>query len=82
MGYIRGGTRVGLATIAEELKGIGTIRVTCNQQVMISDIPAAKRASVEHVLSKYGLLRDMKADAKKMAQDDGDDGSQISTESD
>jgi len=51
-----GQMRVGLRAIAELLKGTGGIlRMTCNQQVVLSDVPEAKKAAVQQLLSQYNM---------------------------
>jgi sulfite reductase (NADPH) hemoprotein beta-component len=82
-GYVKGGTRVGLAKIAEELRSIAcTFRMTCNQQVVISGIPTGKKETVQQLLKKYNLQESeagMKRRGNKV-RDSGSD-SECSTES-
>merc|ERR1712048_241282 len=54
IGRVKGQCRVGLRKIAEELVGTGAaLRMTCNQGVVISDVPAAKKAAVQQLLDEY-----------------------------
>jgi len=53
IGRVKNETRVGLRKIAEELKGVGAFRMTCNQSVLISDVPEAKKAAVQKLLDEY-----------------------------
>eukprot|EP00401_Gymnodinium_catenatum_P002106 CAMPEP_0117484504 /NCGR_PEP_ID=MMETSP0784-20121206/14490_1 /TAXON_ID=39447 /ORGANISM="" /LENGTH=962 /DNA_ID=CAMNT_0005279075 /DNA_START=73 /DNA_END=2961 /DNA_ORIENTATION=- len=56
IGRVKGQMRVGLRAIAELLKGTGGIlRMTCNQQVVLSDVPEAKKAAVQQLLSQYNV---------------------------
>jgi len=86
-GRIRGGIRVGLAKIAEELQGIGSFRMTCHQQIVISDIPDSKKESVQQLLTKYKILQSMEPGKippkKDVGEDNGSDSesSEMSTES-
>jgi len=50
---VKGAVRTGLAEIAKELQGGGVFRMTCNQQLLISEIPDSKKAKIEQLLIKY-----------------------------
>lgn len=47
--------RTGLAKIAELLKGGGGFRMTCNQQVLVTDVPEGKKAAVQKLLNEYSI---------------------------
>ena len=47
--------RAGLAKIAQELRGCGGFRMTCNQQVLIADVPEAKKGVVQALLDQYKI---------------------------
>mmetsp|Transcript_61251 Transcript_61251/g.189794 ORF Transcript_61251/g.189794 Transcript_61251/m.189794 type:complete len:832 (+) Transcript_61251:2-2497(+) len=53
IGRVRESVRIGLAKIAEELKGCGAFRMTCNQSVLITEVPEAKKAAVERLLAEH-----------------------------
>jgi sulfite reductase (NADPH) hemoprotein beta-component len=53
IGRVKDNVRTGLNKIAEELKGCGGFRMTCNQQVMITEVPEAKKAAVQKLLTEY-----------------------------
>mmetsp|Transcript_69813 Transcript_69813/g.161496 ORF Transcript_69813/g.161496 Transcript_69813/m.161496 type:complete len:952 (+) Transcript_69813:47-2902(+) len=53
IGRVKEEVRMGLAKIAEELKGCGAFRLTCNQSVLITEVPEAKKAAVEKLLAQY-----------------------------
>mmetsp|Transcript_92353 Transcript_92353/g.270333 ORF Transcript_92353/g.270333 Transcript_92353/m.270333 type:complete len:950 (+) Transcript_92353:70-2919(+) len=53
IGRVKGDIRTGLQKIAEELKGVGAFRMTCNQSVMITEVPESKKAAVERLLVEY-----------------------------
>mmetsp|Transcript_40279 Transcript_40279/g.112911 ORF Transcript_40279/g.112911 Transcript_40279/m.112911 type:complete len:949 (+) Transcript_40279:100-2946(+) len=54
-GRVKGDVRTGLQKIAAELKGVGGFRMTCNQQLLITDVPAAKKAAVQKLLDEYKI---------------------------
>mmetsp|Transcript_61257 Transcript_61257/g.189829 ORF Transcript_61257/g.189829 Transcript_61257/m.189829 type:complete len:832 (+) Transcript_61257:2-2497(+) len=53
IGRVKESVRVGLAKVAEELRGCGAFRMTCNQSVLITEVPEAKKASVERLLVEH-----------------------------
>jgi len=53
IGRVKASCRTGLAKIAELLKGGGGFRMTCNQQVLITDIPESKKSAVQVLLDEY-----------------------------
>eukprot|EP00933_Yihiella_yeosuensis_P073285 TRINITY_DN81923_c0_g1_i1.p1 TRINITY_DN81923_c0_g1~~TRINITY_DN81923_c0_g1_i1.p1 ORF type:complete len:963 (+),score=246.48 TRINITY_DN81923_c0_g1_i1:54-2891(+) len=56
IGRVKENSRVGLRKIAEELKGVGAFRMTCNQGVLIEGIPEAKKAKVQSLLNEYKIM--------------------------
>lgn len=56
LGRVRDQCRVGLCKIAEELVGVGAMRLTCNQQVLISEVPEAKKATIQRLLDEYKIM--------------------------
>lgn len=59
IGRVKGQMRTGLRKIAELLKGTGGVfRMTCNQQVVLSDIPEAHKAGVQKLLNEYKVPHD------------------------
>jgi len=61
IGRVKDSTRTCLAKIAEELKGGGVFRMTCNQQLVISDVPKTKKQSVQRLLDFYKVPHDRDA---------------------
>mmetsp|Transcript_40551 Transcript_40551/g.88643 ORF Transcript_40551/g.88643 Transcript_40551/m.88643 type:complete len:952 (+) Transcript_40551:71-2926(+) len=56
IGRVKGNTRTALRKIAEVLRGTGgALRMTCNQQVILSEVPEAKKAAVQTLLNEYGV---------------------------
>jgi sulfite reductase (NADPH) hemoprotein beta-component len=54
IGRVRGEVRTGLRKIAEVLAGTGgVLRMTCNQQVVITGITQAKKGGVQQLLNQY-----------------------------
>merc|ERR1719277_766452 len=53
IGRVKDNWRTGLAKIAQELRGGGGFRMTCNQQVLIADVPEGKKAAVQRLLDEY-----------------------------
>jgi len=58
IGRVKENSRTALRKIAEELKGQGAFRMTCNQSVVIEDIPQAKKAVVQRLLDEYKVMHD------------------------
>ncbi|CAE8627317.1 unnamed protein product [Polarella glacialis] len=56
IGRVKDNSRTGLRRIAEELKGCGSIRMTCNQSVVITEIPESKKAVVQKLLEEYKIM--------------------------
>jgi len=57
IGRVRGQTRVGLRKIAETLRGTGgLIRMTCNQQVVVGQVPANMKEVVQQLLDQYQVM--------------------------
>jgi len=52
---VKGDVRTGLQKIAAELKGVGGFRMTCNQQLLITDVPESKKAAVQKLLDEYRI---------------------------
>eukprot|EP00929_Paragymnodinium_shiwhaense_P122330 TRINITY_DN94_c0_g1_i1.p1 TRINITY_DN94_c0_g1~~TRINITY_DN94_c0_g1_i1.p1 ORF type:complete len:977 (-),score=302.61 TRINITY_DN94_c0_g1_i1:442-3297(-) len=61
IGRVKGQTRTGLKKIAELLVGGGVFRMTCNQQLVLSDIPAAKKDKVAKLLNEYKIPHNREA---------------------
>jgi sulfite reductase (NADPH) hemoprotein beta-component len=69
IGRVKNNSRTALAQISKELAGIGTFRMTCNQGLLISDIPDDKKDIVQKLLDFHkvpynlensgGLMRNM-----------------------
>merc|ERR1719373_255639 len=55
IGRVKDNWRTGLAKIAELLKGGGGFRMTCNQQVLVADVPESKKAKVQELLDQYKI---------------------------
>jgi len=55
IGRVKDNWRVGLKKIAEVLKGGGGFRMTCNQQVLVADVPDSKKASIQRILDEYKI---------------------------
>jgi len=55
IGRVKDNWRTGLAQIAELLRGGGGFRMTCNQQVLIADVPEAKKGAVQRLLDEYKI---------------------------
>jgi len=55
IGRVKENWRVGLRKICEELKGGGSFRMTCNQSVLISDVPESKKATIQKLLDEYKI---------------------------
>merc|ERR1712190_517458 len=53
IGRVKGKVRTGLAEIAKELQGGGVFRMTCNQGLLISEIPESKKSRVQQLLTQY-----------------------------
>merc|ERR1712050_627429 len=53
IGRVKDKVRTGLAEIAKELKGGGVLRMTCNQSVLISEVPESKKPRIQALLDKY-----------------------------
>merc|ERR1712151_455493 len=54
IGRVKGQWRVGLKKIAEELVGTGAaLRMTCNQQVVVTGVPSGNKAAVQQLLDQY-----------------------------
>ncbi|CAE8657712.1 unnamed protein product, partial [Polarella glacialis] len=53
IGRVKDNSRTCLRRIAEELKGKGAFQMTCNQSVVIRDIPESKKAIVQKLLVEY-----------------------------
>eukprot|EP00928_Gymnodinium_smaydae_P024203 TRINITY_DN1965_c0_g2_i4.p1 TRINITY_DN1965_c0_g2~~TRINITY_DN1965_c0_g2_i4.p1 ORF type:complete len:323 (-),score=43.05 TRINITY_DN1965_c0_g2_i4:228-1091(-) len=54
IGRVKGQMRKGLRKIAEALVGTGgLLRMTCNQQVVLSNVPQALKATVQDLLNEY-----------------------------
>jgi len=58
IGRVKENSRTALRKIAEELKGQGAFRMTCNQSVVIENIPQAKKAVVQRLLDEYKVMHD------------------------
>jgi len=55
IGRVKDKMKDGLAKVAMELKGCGIFRMTCNQSVLISEVPEAKKEIVSRLLEEYGI---------------------------
>merc|ERR1712190_545426 len=55
IGRVKGKVRTGIAEIAKELQGGGVMRMTCNQGLLISEIPESKKSRVQQLLTKYAV---------------------------
>mmetsp|Transcript_28863 Transcript_28863/g.72893 ORF Transcript_28863/g.72893 Transcript_28863/m.72893 type:complete len:956 (+) Transcript_28863:574-3441(+) len=55
IGRVKDDWRVGLRKIAEELKGGGGFRMTCNQQVLIADVSEAKKPIIQRILDEHKI---------------------------
>jgi len=56
IGRVKGPTRTALRNIAELLRGTGAaLRMTCNQQVLLSEVPESKKAMVQKLLTDFGV---------------------------
>merc|ERR1711972_1278395 len=54
IGRVKGQCRVGLRKIAEELVGTGAaLRMTCNQQVVVTGVLSDRKAAVQQLLDQY-----------------------------
>jgi len=58
IGRVKDSTRTAMRKIAEELKGGGVLRMTCNQQVVISEVPKEKKSAVQRLLDFYKVPHD------------------------
>eukprot|EP00930_Biecheleria_cincta_P096933 TRINITY_DN886_c0_g1_i3.p1 TRINITY_DN886_c0_g1~~TRINITY_DN886_c0_g1_i3.p1 ORF type:complete len:943 (+),score=187.68 TRINITY_DN886_c0_g1_i3:69-2897(+) len=56
IGRVKENSRTCLRKIAEELKGQGAIRMTCNQGVVLEGITEAKKATVQRLLEEYKVM--------------------------
>jgi len=56
IGRVKENSRICLQKIAQELKGQGAFRMTCNQSVVLEDIPEAKKALVQKLLDEYKVM--------------------------
>jgi sulfite reductase (NADPH) hemoprotein beta-component len=59
IGRVKNNSRVCLAEISKELKGIGCFRMTCNQGLLISGIPDSKKEVVQHLLDFHKVPYDL-----------------------
>jgi sulfite reductase (NADPH) hemoprotein beta-component len=59
IGRVKNKSRTALVKICEELKGVGVFRMTCNQGLLISDIPDSKKAAVQQLLDTYEVPYDL-----------------------
>jgi sulfite reductase (NADPH) hemoprotein beta-component len=50
IGRVKNNSRIAMAEISRELKGVGSFRMTCNQGLLISDIPNSKKEIVQQLL--------------------------------
>merc|ERR1712190_651895 len=55
IGRVQDKVRTGVAEIAKELQGGGVFRMTCNQGLLISEIPESKKSRVQYLLDKYEI---------------------------
>mmetsp|Transcript_26238 Transcript_26238/g.55671 ORF Transcript_26238/g.55671 Transcript_26238/m.55671 type:complete len:958 (+) Transcript_26238:71-2944(+) len=55
IGRVKDDWRKGFALIAKELKGVGAFRMTCNQSVLITEVPESKKAVVQQLLEKHKI---------------------------
>jgi sulfite reductase (NADPH) hemoprotein beta-component len=55
IGRVKDSWRTGLRQIAQELKGSGAFRMTCNQSVLIHNVPAAKKATIQKLLEEHKI---------------------------
>jgi len=53
IGRVKDESRTALRKIAELLKGCGAFRMTCNQSVLISEVPEDKKAAVQQLLEQH-----------------------------
>jgi sulfite reductase (NADPH) hemoprotein beta-component len=59
IGRVKGLTRTGLRKIAEQLKGTGSVfRMTCNQQLVLCNIPEDQKEIVQKLLCEYKVPHD------------------------
>eukprot|EP00931_Biecheleriopsis_adriatica_P086419 TRINITY_DN610_c0_g1_i10.p1 TRINITY_DN610_c0_g1~~TRINITY_DN610_c0_g1_i10.p1 ORF type:complete len:964 (+),score=245.44 TRINITY_DN610_c0_g1_i10:67-2892(+) len=56
IGRVKENSRTALRKIAEELKGQGAFRMTCNQSVVLENIPEAKKVTVQKLLDEYKVM--------------------------
>jgi len=69
IGRVKDQCRIAFKKIAEELVEVGAFRLTCNQQVMISEVPPEKKDRIQSILDQYhvphstrdvgGMMRNM-----------------------
>jgi sulfite reductase (NADPH) hemoprotein beta-component len=59
IGRVKNKSRTALVKICEELKGVGVFRMTCNQGLLISDIPDSKKAAFQQLLDTYEVPYDL-----------------------
>jgi sulfite reductase (NADPH) hemoprotein beta-component len=59
IGRVKNNSRVCLAEISKELKGVGCFRMTCNQGLLISQIPDSKKAVVQQLLDFHKVPYDL-----------------------
>jgi len=76
-GRVKGQTRVGLRKIAETLKGTsGTLRMTCNQQVVLTNVTESKKAAVQALLTEYQVAHTKDTKEKESQQSGSEDSSE------
>ncbi|CAE7673399.1 cysI [Symbiodinium necroappetens] len=56
IGRVKESTRVCIRKIAEELKGKGGFRMTCNQSLVLENISEAKRPIIQKLLDEYQVM--------------------------
>jgi sulfite reductase (NADPH) hemoprotein beta-component len=80
-GRVKNDLRTALDKIASELKGVGSFRLTCNQGLLVSDIPDSKKAPVEGLLDTFKVTHDPFKDSSDLTGFSSDSDSDASWDS-
>jgi sulfite reductase (NADPH) hemoprotein beta-component len=83
-GRVDGPVRAGLRQIAQELKGSGGFRAACGKQLVITDVPDSKKATVQKLLDAHGIPLSAEAleDDKHVFESDDEDDDEVEEGSD